>query len=283
MISWNFQHFMRIARRLRRRGVYVVSAMDNQWYGGPKQYLGIFVSPFYLWLSIDNFLVPGSSQACFARKLGYSNVWYGYAAADVDSYRKQVPVTLRQHSFLFIGRLVPAKNIAGLIQAYQIYRSKMEEPWQLKIAGVGPLSAQLDGLPGIRVLGFVQTAELPDVMNSAQCLILPSVVEPWGVVIQEAAGAGLPVIATYRCGAASTYIHSGVNGYVVGHRPEEIASAMVRMSQKSESELLAMSRASTGIANSWTPSKLASHFASRLRERLQRSPEGSASTNSFAP
>lgn len=282
MISWNFPHFMRIARRLRRRGVYVVAAMDNQWSGGPKQYLGILASPIYLWLSIDNFLVPGSSQACFARKLGYPNVWYGYAAADIDCYRRQVPVTSRQQSFLFIGRLVRVKNIVGLNQAYQIYRSRTEEPWPLKIVGAGPLSAELDGIPGIQALGFVQPAELPNVMSSAQCLVLPSLVEPWGVVIQEAAAAGLPIIATHRCGAASRYIHSGVNGYVVGHRPQEIATAMIRMSQKSEAELLAMSRASTEIARSWTPSKLASYFASRLRECLQQTSETGLPANSFA-
>jgi glycosyltransferase involved in cell wall biosynthesis len=282
MISWNYRHFMRIARRLRRRGVYVVSAMDNQWCGGSKQYLGILASPIYLWRSIDNFLVPGTSQACFARKLGYPNVWYGYAAADVDSFRKQVPITLRQHSFLFVGRLVPAKNIAGLIRAYGIYRSKIEEPWYLKIAGTGPLTAHLKGIPGIDMLGFVQPAEMAGVMNAAQCLVLPSLTEPWGVVIQEAAAAGLPVIASSRCGAASAYIREGLNGFVVGHQPEEIAAAMLRISQKSKRELGAMSQAGIEIANSWTPSKLASYFDSCLRERLCHISESSFPTDSPA-
>ncbi len=268
MISWNYRHFMQIARALRQRGVHVVSAMDNQWCGRAKQYLGIIASPFYLRPCIDTFLVPGSSQAKFARKLGYNNVLYGYAAADVDCFRNTVPIIQRERSFLFVGRLVQAKNIAGLVEAYQLYRKLVKNPWHLKVVGTGPLSAQMLGMSGLRMLGFVQPAELPAVMKAARCLVLPSLVEPWGVVIQEAAAAGLPIIASCKCGAAASYIHDGVNGYVVRPRPDEIASAMARISEASEETLNSMSQTGTEIAGLWTVSKLASSFHAHLRAHV---------------
>lgn len=276
MLSWNYWHFMRIARQLRRRGVYVVSAMDNQWQRSPKQYLGILTSPIYLRPSIDNFLVPGDRQASFARMLGYEDVLHGYYAADAPSFRNEVPIARRQYSFLFIGRLVPLKNISGLAKAYQIYRKRVDEPWNLKVAGTGPLSAKLGGIPGVQLLGFMQPARLPDVVNSARCLVLPSLLEPWGVVIQEAAAAGLPIIASSRCGAATAYVRSGVNGYVIPPSPDEIANAMVRISEAGEEKLLAMSQASVQLASLWTPSRLASNFYSRLNQHLQLASDASA-------
>jgi glycosyltransferase involved in cell wall biosynthesis len=282
MMSWNYRRFMRIARRLRRRGVHVVSAMDNQWCGRTKQYLGVFTAPIYLRPSIDTFLVPGENQASFARKLGYEDVLYGYAAADVDSFRSELPITHRERSFLFIGRLVPAKNIAGLVEAYQLYRKRVEDPWQLKMSGTGPLSGQLRAISGVQVLGFIQPSDIAAVMNSARCLILPSLQEPWGVVIQEAGAAGLPVIASYRCGAASTYIRCGVNGYVVCPRAEEIANAMVRISEMPEVELSAMSQAGVQIASLWTPSKLASNLHCYLREHLPFRSGGTLAADALA-
>ncbi len=45
--------------------------------------------------------------------------------------------------------------------------------------------------------------------------MLPSVYEPWGVVIAEAAATGLPVICTEACGASVEIVRTGYNGLVV--------------------------------------------------------------------
>ena len=95
MCSWNFRDFMRIARRLRGPNSCVVAQMDNQWSGTLRQCLGILSSPFYLWPSIDTFLVAGDRQAAFARKLGYSDVLYGCYAAQVEHFFSQVPIANR--------------------------------------------------------------------------------------------------------------------------------------------------------------------------------------------
>ena len=268
MISWNYSHFMHITRKLRRRGVYVISAMDNQWRGTLKQYLGILSSPLYLRPSIDTFLVTGDRQATFARKLGYHDPLYGFYAAEVERFLIALPITVRPPAFLYAGRLVPVKNISELARAYRLYREQVEKPWSLRVAGMGPLADDLNGIPGVELLGFVQSNDLPGVMGAARCLVLPSLWEPWGVVVQEAAAAGLPVIATHNCGAVTAYLHDGVNGYIVPPRAVEIAAAMARISRATETELLAMSRASVHLASLWKPSKLAAYFHARISERM---------------
>jgi len=268
MTSWAYSHFMRITRKLRRRGIYVVSAIDNQWGGTIKQYLGILSAAFFLWPSIDTFLVTGDRQAAFARRLGYHDPLYGFYAAEVERFFCEVPINVRPPAFLYAGRLAPVKNISELARAYRLYRAQIEKPWSLRVAGTGPLADELNGVPGVELLGFVQPNDLPGVMRSARCLVLPSLFEPWGVVVQEAAAAGLPVIASHNCGAATRYIHDGVNGYIVPPRADEIAAAMVRISRATETEMLDMSRAGVQLASLWTPSKLAAYFHARFCERM---------------
>jgi len=272
MTSWAFSHFMRITRKLRRRGVYVVSAIDNQWRATVKQYLGILSAAFFLWPSIDTFLVTGDRQAAFARQLGYQDPLYGYAAAEVERFFCEVPITVRPPAFLYAGRLAPVKNISELARAYRLYREQIEKPWSLRVAGTGPLADDLNGIPGVELLGFVQPNDLPGVMRAARCLVLPSLWEPWGVVVQEAAASGLPVIASHNCGAVTAYLRDGVNGYIVPPRAAEIASAMVRVSGATENELLAMSTAGVQLASLWSPSKLAAYFHARICERMRRAP-----------
>ena len=59
MSSWCFPHFMHLTRKLRKKRIYVVSAMDNQWRGTIRQYFGVVSSNIFLKPSIDTFLVSG--------------------------------------------------------------------------------------------------------------------------------------------------------------------------------------------------------------------------------
>jgi glycosyltransferase involved in cell wall biosynthesis len=272
MTSWAFSHFMQITRKLRKRGVYVVSAIDNQWRATVKQHLGILSAPVFLWPSIDTFFVTGERQAAFARKLGYDDPLFGFYAAEVERFFNEVSIAVRPRAFLYVGRLVPVKNISELAKAYRLYREKSEKTWSLRIAGTGPLTDDLKKIPGVELLGFVQPDDLPGVMKAARCLVLPSLWEPWGVVVQEAAAAGLPVIASYNCGAVTSYLHDGVNGYIVPPRADEIASAMTRISRATDEALLGMSRAGVQLANLWSPSKLAAYFNAEISERMAAGP-----------
>lgn len=270
MISWTYPHFRRIARSMRRRGVYVVAAIDNQWRGTLKQYIGIFSSRWFLKPSIDTFLVAGDRQAQFAAKLRYEQVLYGYAAAEVEKFATAVPLISRPRAFLFAGRLISVKNLPRLAEAYRMYRDRVDDPWNLLIAGTGPFESAFQGVSGVEMLGFVQPDALPEVMQRARCLVLPSTLDQWGVVIHEAAAAGLPVIASHRCGAVSAFVRDGVNGFIVSPDAATITTALIRISEASPDQLLAMSHASRQLARLWTPSKLADYFCSQIRGRLNQ-------------
>ena len=269
MSSWNFSDYMKIAKTMRSKGVFVVSTMDHQWQGTLRQWVGVISSRWFLKPSIDCFLVPGDRQAYFARKLGYHKILYGMFAATVEEFYAGVPIGERDSSFLYVGRLSPEKGIENLLVAYEMYRQQCTAPWELKIAGTGNLKTLTVNRPGVKVFGFVQPRQLPKLMQSARALILPSLWEPWGVVIHEAAAAGLPVIATYNCGAVPAFVRDGINGFVVQPSPHDLKDAMLKLSSYETERLQNLGKASETLAGLWTPSKLAKYFVENLRYALK--------------
>jgi glycosyltransferase involved in cell wall biosynthesis len=177
------------------------------------------------------------------------------------------------HSFLFVGRFVPEKCVDQLVDAYCEYRRGSAKPWPLVCCGVGPLQGLLEGRPGIIVKGFIQPDHLPDTLASAGCLVLPSQIEPWGLVVHEAAAAGMVVLASERVGAVSHLVQPGYNGFIfesgdVGG----LASLMRRVGDLSEAQLDGMSRASFNLSRQYSPKRwadtLIDSFYAASRHRL---------------
>ncbi len=69
---------------------------------------------------------------------------------------------------------------------------------------------------------------LPDVYREADVLVVPSLFEPWGLVVHEGLAYGLPVITTDQVGAADDLIESGVNGYIVAPGSSDALVAAMR-------------------------------------------------------
>jgi glycosyltransferase involved in cell wall biosynthesis len=131
-----------------------------------------------------------------------------------------------QARFLFVGRLIESKGLDILLEAFRLV-----DEGELWIAGDGPLRKSVAkaaaGDRRIRLLGYVDGRTLADVYARADALIVPSLYEPWGLVVHEGLAHGLPVIATDQVGAADDLIETGVNGYVVpAGSPEATAAAM---------------------------------------------------------
>jgi glycosyltransferase involved in cell wall biosynthesis len=119
---------------------------------------------------------------------------------------------------VFGGRLVDVKRVDLLIDAF-VALAPVRPNWDLLIIGDGPLRESLRNrvpseLQG-RVIwkGFIEEpAMLADLYRCCDALVLPSDLEPWGIVITEAVAAGLAVVASDVVGAAYDLVQQGVNG-----------------------------------------------------------------------
>jgi glycosyltransferase involved in cell wall biosynthesis len=124
---------------------------------------------------------------------------------------------------LYCGRLVPLKCVDTLLEAFERI-ADFRPDWDLVIAGDGPLRRALEAQVSERVrsrvkwLGFLQFDELAACYHCCDAFVLPSEYEPWGLVINEAVAAGLPVVAAEGVGAAVEMVRHGTNGFLVPAR-----------------------------------------------------------------
>ena len=263
IVGWEQAAYRRCARALRGESVRVVG-MDNQWLRTPKQLLGIVSSRVYLRPYFDAAFLPGRRQLEFALRLGFTRerIFEGFYAADVDAFREIPPLDAsggdERNAFVFVGRLVSVKGIETLVDAYDDYRSTVRDPWRLVVLGHGPLERLLQGRPGIEIGGFVAPAELPGKLALASFLVLPSVFEPWGVVVHEAASAGLGCICTTSVGAADAFVRDGENGRIVPPRAaRELADALRWAHGLSHAERGRVTAVSRSLAQRVTPERWA--------------------------
>ena len=269
--SWHITAYRRAARRRAGRTLRVL-CMDNQWWARPKQVLGVGSSPVLVRPAYDAAFVPGERSADFARRLGFPDerIIRGLYTCDhpvFDAVAAARGDRAPDRAFVFVGRLVTAKGVDVLAEAYRRYRAMSDDPWPLIVGGTGPGSEQLAGIPGVDMLGFVQPEMLPDLLARSGCLVLPSRFEPWGVVVHEATAAGLPVVCTSVCGAASRLVLDGYNGVIVspGHA-DALARGLARIARAGDGERRAMSAASRSLARQLTPERWARQVVGRVAE-----------------
>lgn len=105
------------------------------------------------------------------------------------------PPADRRRYLLYVGALEPRKGIETLAQAIPVARSHgLALP--LMVVGEGRLSGLLSGLPGVEMVGQVTDAELARIYAGATALVLPSLLEGFGLPPVEAAACGVPTVAS---------------------------------------------------------------------------------------
>ena len=200
-------------------------------------------------LLFDSAVVGGRRAASYLRLLGMpaDRIGYRYDVVDNEYFSgraAQCRSSSGEHQgaapspfFLYVGRLAPEKNLAVLLGAFAHYRTGGGK-WQMVIVGDGPLAAPLRaqaenlGAAGAVIFaGHKSIDDLPRFYAGAGCFVLPSIREPWGLVVNEAMASRLPVIVSSRCGCADDLLERGSNGFIVDPTDEaELAGAMTRMS-----------------------------------------------------
>lgn len=106
---------------------------------------------------------------------------------------------------IFVGQLIPRKRVHLLLQALAPLKTL---PWELTIIGDGPERCRLEGMAQdlgfaekILFTGILKNRQVPQAISEADLLVLPSIWDGWGAVVNEALGVGVPVVCSDYCGA----------------------------------------------------------------------------------
>lgn len=270
--NWHNSYYRKCFKCFEGRAIRIFS-MDNQWLGKPRQWLGVFTSRFYLHSICDAVFVAGERQAIFAHKLGFSQrkILRGVYSCDHEIFSKihfeRKKSLSESRSFVFVGRFSPEKGVDVLVDAYRRYRKIAFNPWTLKCYGSGALKHLIQGVEGIEYKGFCQPGDLPKELSMASCLILPSIFEPWALVVHEAAAAGMPIIVSNAVGASVHLVQDGYNGFIVeSGSVEELTRAMLRYSSLSWKERKIMGENSYSLSLQFTPKRWADTLVTKALE-----------------
>lgn len=149
---------------------------------------------------------------------------------------QQQALSLRQHNFIFVGRLIEFKNLPTLITAFAqaITQSAMAHQWGLVLLGDGvekdSLQTQINALnltDRVTLLSGRPWFRVPEILALSDVLVLPSRSEPWGLVVNEAMACSLPAIVSERCGCVPDLVHDGQNGFVFNpDQPAQLADQL---------------------------------------------------------
>jgi L-malate glycosyltransferase len=193
----------------------------------------------------------GKRTAEYLQFLGFAKrpVALGYDAISVERVRSNAEQGSREQTafkdryFVVVARYVEKKNLLAALKAYALYaQARGMDARQLHLVGSGPLESQLQdyilshNLQNIVLHGFMNEMQIAQVLKAALAMLLPSVEEQWGLVINEALALNLPVLVSTNVGARDTLVRQGVNGFVI--EPSNIDGWAWCMRQLCQSEEL---------------------------------------------
>lgn len=194
----------------------------------------------------DAALVGGAPQKRYFASLGLpeEKIFTGYDAVDNDYFTRKAADArsqsaeirnqygLPEHYFLSLGRFVAKKNLDTLLQAFRKFLDSQPRPnTHLVMVGSGEEETKLislcaglklpvcdhrrpdanalaPGTPQVHFYGFRQIDENPIFYALADAFILPSLYEEWGLVVNEAMAAGLPVVVSETAGCAEDLLEN---------------------------------------------------------------------------
>ena len=201
--GWSVPSFMCLARETRRAGGKVVCMCDNSFRGDLRQVAGAAVYRLRYSRLFDHVWVPGKSGERLLRFFGVpaSRISQGLYTADTTVFRCTTAMDMRPMRFVFAGQFIARKNVVRMCTAFIRFRDGITGPCDLHLYGSGPLRGHIPMHPDVHVHSFASPAILAAALNQARCLVLPSTVDHWGLVVHEAASCGTLLIVSRTTGA----------------------------------------------------------------------------------
>ena len=219
----------------------------------------------------DQVIVPSSGTRELMLSLGlpndrvtltpYSvdNDWWIHKSAEVDraSVRAAWGASAADAVILFCAKLQPWKRPLDLLRAFA--KAKLSNAL-LVFAGEGPLRSQLESEAAalgvaarVRFLGFVNQTQLPAIYTSADLMVLPSVYDAFGVVVNEAMLCSCPVVVSDHVGAGRDLVAPVCPEFIYPCGDTDALAAVLQRADADRTRLSDLGRAARARMETWGP------------------------------
>ncbi len=212
---------------------------------------------------IDFILVIGNrGRWCYEKtKFSKFKIYdWGYFTENtyVDIYDKES----NPKKIIFVGSIDERKNILSLVDACISISDKSLE---LIIIGTGPLEYilknKIKNHSFIHFLGVKSNKEIPSYISNSDLLLLPSIFDGWGAVINEALMCGIPVIASDNCGAS--VLLKGNRGTVFSIKQNNLKAVLIEFIKQ-----IPYRQVERQAIKNWTEKAISGHVAADYFEKI---------------
>lgn len=247
-----------------RYGTRIIAFDDAKMAAVPRSGLVNFIKKA-IYSGVDAMFYPAPDWASTGYFWGFNDnqMFYGVDVVDNDFWSK--PTTLKYEwgkYFVAVGRQIPKKNFVNILKAFSIYLNNVgnHDAYNLVLIGEGEEHQNLVDYANenyikdkVFFIPFLPQAELQAVYQNAEALCCCSdVTETWGLVINEAMACGCPILASKQCGASSTLVEEGVNGYTFDCNDINLLSQrMAAFTAFSDNDKTKMRESSLQIIQEW--------------------------------
>ncbi|MGC1859729.1 MAG: glycosyltransferase family 4 protein [Methylocystis sp.] len=187
------------------------------------------MSTFYR--SLNGFLAIGSANRDFYRAMGVPDSRISLVPYTVDNTRftekatlsdeqrlatrKRYGISSDRPAILYVSKFMRRKHPDHLVEAARQLAAEGLS-FDLVLAGNGEMQGELAqmvaDLPNVVMPGFINQQEMPALLGACDIFVLPSEDEPWGLIVNEAMCAGLPVVVSAEVGCVADLVENGGNG-----------------------------------------------------------------------
>lgn len=187
-----------------------------------------------------------------------------YYAGEADRIRlnedrERAELGLPARYFVYPSRMIRRKNHHRLLDAYARYAARAgADAWGLVLVGGGPEATRISdqvsrlGLTRVIIQAFAPAEVVAKYYALASALIFPSWGETWGLIVNEAAAAGLPLLLSNEVLAKEHLLRPGENGWDFDYDDvDAICDSMIRCAAMSSETRAAFGRASRAIVADW--------------------------------
>jgi glycosyltransferase involved in cell wall biosynthesis len=173
----------------------------------------------------------------------------------------------RLKRLIYVGRLVEVKGLLPFLEVLDSVVSAIPDiEVEFSIVGYGPLEEKLQNWKvncervRIRMIGFVDTIAHPEIYRQGDVFVFPTLSDEWGLVVNEAMAAGLPVFGSLYSQAVECLVRDGINGLTFTPLSDDVAPKLKNLLMLDERTIHELGDNSRVSISDFTPEYAANRF-----------------------